>query len=179
MKQTIGDFVGPLHQQDQMADGAAASGERSRSIGSVRSGPRDRRLRDRDRGGHDNEAGGVGWKWSIYRGKAEWYSYLVEAVWTPVNYAAENEARAAAWSALVRIWAGPEWPHEPAVRTFDDVFEFPEDKAKSERARRNCNDPKPDRLRIRASRLLEFGSSPSYGHPDFVVAAAWLFAGHH
>ena len=82
--------------------------------------------------GIDDEAGGVGWKWSIYRGKAEWYSYLVEAVWTPVNYADENEARAAAWSTLVRISAGPEWPHEPAVRTFDDVFEFPEDKAERE-----------------------------------------------
>jgi hypothetical protein len=71
------------------------------------------------------------WHWSIYRGKAEWYTYLVEGVWSPVDYASESETRAAAWSTLVKIVAGPAWPPEPPEMV-TEVFEFPEDKAERE-----------------------------------------------
>jgi hypothetical protein len=57
------------------------------------------------------------WRWSIYRGKAEWYSYLVEGVWSPIDYADENEARAVAWTMLLRT-LDPKWPPEP-----EDVLE--------------------------------------------------------
>ena len=75
---------------------------------------------------HFDDANRPVWNWSIYRGKAEWYSYLVEAVWTPVNCADENEARAAAWSTLVKISVGPGWPPEPEDMA-TDVFEFPDE----------------------------------------------------
>jgi hypothetical protein len=67
-----------------------------------------------------------GWKWSIYCGKAEWYSHYVEPTWSPLDYADENEARAAAWSTFLKIVAGPGWPPEWA-ETAADVFSYPDE----------------------------------------------------
>jgi hypothetical protein len=61
------------------------------------------------------------WKWSLYRGKAERYSYLVEGVWSPIDYADEKEARAVAWAMLMRT-LDPNWPPE-AGDVLEDMYD--------------------------------------------------------
>jgi hypothetical protein len=113
MKQTIGDlwsrFTNPANWQmePRHLEKTAATAALDRFS----------RVLEIDRYGIAIEEGVDGWVWSIYRGKAEWYSYLVEGVWSPINYADENEARAVAWTMLMRA-IDPKWPPEP-----EDVLE--------------------------------------------------------